>query len=105
VKRGLGKTNIDNAFLRVHSQNIKITERLMKIQDFNNQRDQLVIGELYRVLGLDQSKQIIPIVEEAFRKATLALGEEFLPIVYGKEGAQAIVQGTIRPKRTWQPKP
>jgi hypothetical protein len=63
-------------------------EQAMKVEQYNNQRDLVIIGEIRKLLPPEQRELIMPIVEQAFQNGNQAMEKEFLPIPYGERGAR-----------------
>jgi hypothetical protein len=63
-------------------------EQAMKVEQYNNQRDLIIIGEIRRLLPPEQRERIMPIVEQGFQNGSQAMEKEFLPIPYGERGAR-----------------
>jgi hypothetical protein len=67
-------------------------EQTMKLQQYNNQRDQVIIGEIWKRLPPENRESIIKIVEEGFEYGGKAMDNEFLAIPYSERGAREFVK-------------
>jgi hypothetical protein len=67
-------------------------EQTMKLQQYNNQRDQVIIGEIYSLLPVEQREAMMKIVEQGFAQGSKAMDNEFLEIPYSERGAREFVR-------------
>jgi hypothetical protein len=63
-------------------------EQTMKLEQYNNQRDQVILGEIYSLLPGENRESIMRIVEQGFRQGKTAMDDEFLAIPYTERGAR-----------------
>jgi hypothetical protein len=67
-------------------------EQTMKLEQYNKQRDEVIIGEIYSLLPLEKREELIRIVEQGFRQGSQAMDNEFLAIPYTERGAREFVR-------------
>jgi hypothetical protein len=65
-------------------------EQTMKLQQYNNQRDQVILGEIWSLLPHENRETIMRIVEQGFERGNKAMDNEFLAIPYADRGAREL---------------
>ena len=60
----------------------------MKLQQYNSQRDQVILGEIYSLLPREDREAVMRIVEQGFERGAKAMDNEFLAIPYTERGAR-----------------